>query len=284
MARPHIDFIQSQVLPWQRDLYGGGRPGVETRILSLDTETGASSLLIRYPAGWSRAGPEHLEADEEFFVLDGAIQINGTRYAEKCYAHFPEGYLRTAAASKDGAVVLTFFSAEPHPTASDKPSSRYDAKRLVEHIDVLAAGLSKDFSKLGNASSPGVKASANRILREDPYDHEQTWILCSSPLFRGGVVETHPVVEELFLVSGEKASNTGLLQQGAYFWRPPGIPHGPFGSKTGAVNFFRTKGGPLETEYVGGEENFTWTPEHRPVLPPELQEQGREPWPRTYCF
>ena len=36
MARPHIEFVQSQVLPFRKGLYGGSRPDVEMRILSID--------------------------------------------------------------------------------------------------------------------------------------------------------------------------------------------------------------------------------------------------------
>ena len=80
MARPHIEFVPTQLLPWQRGLYGGSRPDVEVRVLSIDDDNGASSLMIRYPPGWARGGPEYLDVDEEFFVLDGAIEINGLSY------------------------------------------------------------------------------------------------------------------------------------------------------------------------------------------------------------
>ena len=38
MARSHVEFIQSQVLPFSNGLYGGARPDVEMRILSMDHE------------------------------------------------------------------------------------------------------------------------------------------------------------------------------------------------------------------------------------------------------
>ena len=46
MARPHIEFIQSQVLPFSRGLYGGARPDVEVRTLSLDVRTDGNTLDI----------------------------------------------------------------------------------------------------------------------------------------------------------------------------------------------------------------------------------------------
>ena len=60
MARPHTEFIQVQALPWQRGLYGGARDDVESKVLSLDDETGASTAMVRYPAGWTRPESEIL--------------------------------------------------------------------------------------------------------------------------------------------------------------------------------------------------------------------------------
>ena len=64
MARPHIEFIQSQVLPWSEGLYAGTRQGVQSKTLSVDDETGSASVLVRYPPGWVQPGPGYLSADE----------------------------------------------------------------------------------------------------------------------------------------------------------------------------------------------------------------------------
>ena len=68
--RPHIDFVQAQNLPWQSAAIVD-RPSLSLKLLSQDPESGALSVLLRYPAGWS-AADEWLDADDEFFVLDGS--------------------------------------------------------------------------------------------------------------------------------------------------------------------------------------------------------------------
>lgn len=73
--RPHIEFVQSQLLPWRRIGPGLARPDAEYKLLSRDPGDGACSALMRYAPGWSREGPEHLLAAEEFYVLDGALQM-----------------------------------------------------------------------------------------------------------------------------------------------------------------------------------------------------------------
>lgn len=277
MSRPHIEFVHEQVLPWETGLYGGARPEVHVRTLSRDDETGASSLLLRYPPGWRREEPEHLLADEEFFVLSGSLEINGAHYHDLCYGFFPAGHVRESASSPDGALVLTFFEGEPR-RAEGRPANPMDAERLVERLHMMEGDWGAGFHPL---FPPG---AGRKYLRKDPYDGEHSWILGTMPLRFGRRREKHPVVEEMFLLAGELVGPFGAMHAGAYFWRPPEIWHGPFGTKTGYLTLFRTKGGPLSTEFDDNRLEFSWTPEYRPVLPPRLAEfarspyQGRPPW------
>ncbi len=109
MARPHILFIMTQDIPWQKGTYGTGRQDVESKILSIDEAGTDATTVVRYPAGWLRDEAEHNTAHEEFLVLDGAITINGMTYDKHCYGFFPKGYTRESAYSARGAVLLTMF-------------------------------------------------------------------------------------------------------------------------------------------------------------------------------
>ena len=44
-----------------------------------------------------------LDADEEFIVLDGALEIDGVAYGRHDYAHLPRGLRRTGLRSAGGA-------------------------------------------------------------------------------------------------------------------------------------------------------------------------------------
>ena len=92
LDREHIEFVQAQMLPWLRIGAGLARPDAEIKLLSRDDGDGACSVLLRFPAGWSRGGPEHLLADEEFYVLDGEIELNGQVYGQDAYAFLPAGW------------------------------------------------------------------------------------------------------------------------------------------------------------------------------------------------
>ncbi len=84
--------------------------------------------------------------------------------------------------------------------------------------------------------------------------------------------EVHPTVEEMYLLAGEVHGNRGVMRPGAYFWRPASEPHGPFGTQTGNLYFFRTQGGQTvrrRTSTPIGRSD--WWPDYDPVLPAELQ-------------
>lgn len=279
MGRPFIEFVQAQVLDWSRGLYGGARPDVDVRMLSLDDDTGASSTLLRYAPGYERSIAEELAADEELFVLDGDLTIDGTRYDRYGYAHLPAGTPRREVSSEQGAVVLTFFSAEPSAKEVNVGDGGDEDPRLVRHVDAFAG-------EWGGNFHPRFPAGAGRkFLRQDPLDGEQTWVLGTMPLRWGHRPEKHPVVEEMYLLSGTLIGHRGTMHAGAYFWRPPEEWHGPFGSPTGNLMIFRTKGGPLSTVYTEDEREFTWEPPHDPILPPELAERFSEPYdPECRCY
>lgn len=274
MSRPWIEYIQSQNLPWTAHDIWGVRPGVRIKLLSLDHQSGASSLLIQYPPNWRLEPEGALGVDEELLVLNGSLSIGPQRYTELAYAHLPSGYSRVPMTSETGAVVLTFFSGRPTVIKS----SEYDPARLVAHLDSFAVPYTGKFHP---EFPPG---AGRKSLFEDPITHDQTWILGTLPMRWAERAEVHPVVEEMYLLSGESHGNRGIMRPGAYFWRPPEIPHGPYGTLTGNLYFFRTKGGPLSTHYIDADRPFTWWPEYDPVVPPELTHAKGETPTLPHCW
>lgn len=261
MSRPWIEFIQSQNLPWRSGDLGGIRPGVQFKELSRDEANGACSLLVRYPAGWHGTGGV-LSVDDEFLVLDGALTIGGRQYGPMAYAHLPAGFDAGAWTSQAGAVVLEFFSGHPGPGRADPA---IDDRRLVLHQDTFQVPYTGNFHP---EFPPG---AGRKLLYTDPDTQDTTWILGTMPMRWAERAEVHPTVEEMYLLSGEVHGNRGVMRPGAYFWRPPSRPHGPYGTLTGNLYLFRTKGGTLSTSYVEPDRKFGWWPEYDPVLPAELE-------------
>jgi hypothetical protein len=260
MARPHIEFVQTQLLQWRSDRLQSLRPGVEVKVLSEDPVDGACSLLVKYPAGFSiPAGA--LNVDDEFLVIDGSLTIGEQEYREFGYAHLPAGYQTGGWSSREGAIVLEFFSGAPQAAAP----SAYDERRLVLHLD----GFQVPYT--GNFHPQFPPGAGRKMLFQDPITQDATWLLGTLPIRWAERSEVHPTVEEMYLLAGEVHGDHGVMRPGAYFWRPPLVPHGPYGTLTGNLYFFRTKGGNLSTNYVDPKKPFHWRPEYDPVLPAELE-------------
>lgn len=280
MARPHICFVQAQMIPWARGLYGGARPDVESKVLSADDTDGSATLVVRYPPGWQRSRAEHLLAHEEFLVLDGWIEVNGRRYDTHTYGFLPKGHVRASARAPEGAVLLTMFYGEPRAAAGEPAKGVFDEKLLVEYVNPLE--LEWDPGLVDPQLSRGV---AIKPLREDPYTKEVSFLYCSPPhRVPPGMSKpqwTHPMVEEIYTLEGDYVwGDLGRMQRGGYCWWREGVYHGPAGTDTGYNLFVRTVGGPLVNHFDTVKKPFTWTPQHRPVLPPELQPYG-QPLPKT---
>lgn len=267
MPRPWIEFIQSQKLPWQGAPLAGLRPGVEAKVLSEDSETGALSLLTRYPRGF-RLAPSRLAVDNELLVLQGELAIGSRHHGRLGYAHLPAGFQADGEwRSEAGAVVLEFFSAAP---AAEGGDPGFDPQRLVIGLDGLGVPYTGNFHP---EFPPG---AGRKTLYTDPASGDATWLLGTLPLRWAERAEVHPTVEEMFLLAGEVHGNRGVMRPGAYFWRPANEFHGPYGTLTGNLYFFRTKGGGLSTEYVEPERPFRWDPEYDPILPASLADYAGE--------
>ena len=261
MGRPHVEFVQSQRLPWERGRLSRVRGAVATRLLSRDPADGACSLLVEYPAGFTCEGGA-LCADDEFLVLGGALEIDGQRHGKLAYAHLPAGYTTREWAAPQGAVVLEFFSREP---ARLTAPVAHDPRRLVRHLD----GFTVPYT--GNFHPEFPPGAGRKLLYSDPLTQDASWLLGTLPMRWAERAETHPVVEEMYLLAGEVHGDRGVMRPGAYFWRPPGVAHGPYGTQTGNLYFFRTRGGGLSTTYVDAARPFQWRPPYAVVLPAEYE-------------
>lgn len=274
LNRPHIEFIQAQLVPWRRIGPNAARPDVEYKFLSRDPQSGACSAILRYPPGWRREGPEHVLADEEIYVLDGELRIDDRLYGPDTYAFLPQGWTRSFAESRGGAVVLSYFNAEPHWRAGD---GACDEARAVPLLDVLHM----PWDMRVNDQRLAYLGISRKDLRCDTQTGERTFLSMmlpqSEPPQRTEKQERHPIVEEAFIIGGSLTGPQGTMHPGAYFWRPPGIAHGPFGTRWGAVALIRFLGGRHVNQW-GEEAPFSFEAPYDPVLPADLDALRHAPW------
>ena len=277
-SRPHIEFVQAQCLPWLRIGPGLARPDAEYKLLSRDADTGACTVLMRYPPGWSRGGPEHILADEEFYVLEGDLRMDDRIYGADCYGFLPAGWTRSHMQSEKGCVLLACYACEPHLIGSAGDGSAEASPRAVPWLD--AAAMPWDMS----LNDPKLRhlGISRKNLRTDPDTGERTFLSLilpqAVPEANKGPREIHPVVEEAYLIAGSLTGPHGTMYPGAYFWRPPGIPHGPFGARWGAVSLIRFVGGRHVNEWTSDEAPFDFATAYVPVLPEGLAHLAGLQW------
>jgi hypothetical protein len=277
MTRPHTVFVQAQELPWTTGVYGSGRSDVEAKTLSFDESSGASTMILHYPAGWSRPAEHHVGVHEEILILEGSLEINGRTYGPYCYANLPKGYTRSSAASPQGAVVLTMFSGTPH-ASEGVATDPIDPKLLVERIDCAGKGLE------GWTENPYTRyliGTGVQPLREDPYTGEISILYSALPFRYMEKQWSHPTVQEMYLLSGEYVINdVGILKPGAYCWWRENLFHGPYGSHTGFMFFIRTDGGKLANLIKEEIIPVDYQAPHNPSLPEALHPYNAELPPR----
>ena len=273
MGRPHIEFLQSQSLEWEPEPL---LPGAWKRTLSRDPETGACTQMSKMEPGLHFEKGSRIAADEEFYVLSGCYYLNGYEYAAGCYGYYPAGHPRAQAYSSEGAVLLRFFDAEPRLMSPDEPAPG-GRPPAIEFIDAFRMVWDRSvFDYRLNHLAPGRK-----ILRIDPVTQQKTFLFMTAPQTHPtnwrGPKEQHPTPEEAFVLAGDLTGEYGTMRPGSYFWRPPHIDHGPYGSRGGSLCLIRFVGGAHVNQWSESLHTFSYQQPYAPVLPPELAAIARPP-------
>lgn len=276
VSREHIEFIQSQVLPWQSCPF---QYDVQYKELSVDEETQATSGVFKYKKNWIEEEAYWLASEEEFFVLKGEIEINKIRYTEGYYGYLPANYLRKTVKANKYTVLLRFIDQSPTPIYYQYGDPiPVMSKAAIEGINTFDMHWDKGIQdeKLSHLDF------GRKTLRIDPTTKAKTFLYMVSPQTYPpqwkGPREHHPTVEESFCVTGSLAGEHGVMRTGAYFWRPPEIPHGPYGSRTGAVLLIRFVDGEHINHWSKELYPFSFDPDYAPILPERLQSIGKKEW------
>ena len=210
MARPYIEFVQTQNVDWALQADGS-----IVKRLNVDPVDGEETLIVRYPAGFSRADLGVEDRAEEFIVLEGRVAIGGTAHGYHGYGFVPRGESAGVRETAEGATLLVF-----------------------------------------------------RYGRNDPH---------SVPPHAEMPAEIHDHFEEMFMLQGEMWTPEGLVRPGAYFYRPPGIVHGPHVSQGGFFQIMRAGANYVRTSW-SEPKPLPIGQAYAPTMPDDVPESWRRAW------
>ncbi|MEM8982347.1 MAG: DUF4437 domain-containing protein [Pseudomonadota bacterium] len=236
MTRPHIEpFVElnDAYKPFKLP----GFVGTDYKVLSLDVDTGACSLKVRFKNGFSRP-PGLSYSDWEMFVLTGSARYDEQTLTEGHYLFVPAGVSTPVLNVDDGCEALLFFNdAEPHFEESD---AHHDLALTAGIVSLNAYGDAPWSS--GSIVSPSVASGCMiKLLRFDPLTEAMTFLYMMSPEFMQDNISYHDCAEESYHIWGDSwMMQFGDLPTGGYFWRPPYINHGSFRCKLGCIAIGRT--------------------------------------------
>lgn len=273
MARPHIEFVQTQNVGWT-DMPDGSR----AKVLSSDETSTDATLIVRYPAGWSSDAFAPDAPAEEYFVLDGVILTDGEECGQHSYGFIPAGSGLGRRRTDGGATLLIFRHAQgdADTLAGVAEPIRIDTMRMPWDVSTYDPVLS--YMQL-----------ARKILRLGPNDSGRTFLLTGLPHGlppRGELrSERHRHCEEMFMLHGEMFAPEGRMCPGAYFYRPPGIVHGPHVSCTGFLQIMRSPGANrIVTEWSDEYHPLPIDNPYSPVMPAGTPDSWTRPFDRQHQY
>ena len=236
MARPHIEPFVDRTVPFRKMTLPGFGKGMQYKTLSLDTDTGACSLICRFEAGYELP-PGMSYTELEMFVLNGSIVLGDQTHAPGTYICLPAGVHLPAMKMPRGATALMYYNhGEPSFVESDADHPLAERSELA--IVNAYEQLQWTSAAIYPATAPGCLV---KILKYDQRTQGFTFLYCMTPNFWQDNISYHDCCEESYHIWGTSwMMQFGELPTGGYFWRPPYINHGAFACKLGTLALGRT--------------------------------------------
>lgn len=248
--RKHVEFIHVDDVPWQPlSVVGEGMTeGCEVRVLSIDPADGATTCILKMPAGWTHGEPFVTDAPEQLYVLSGDLHIGEITYTEGNYTYRPAGVAHDSMWSNSGCTALVMWDKR-----FDVRPGNGTTEGMIERLDTIKMHWQPTIAEGPQA---GIMV---KIVRHVPETGEMTFITGILPYWREDRREHHDCVEESFKLTGDMNLNLNLgdrmlMTENCYFYRPPYRKHGPMFTRTGTMSLIRVSStlvnhyGPLPEE------------------------------------
>lgn len=272
MTRPHTEFVQCQALPWSREAQIPLLSDCDSRLLSVNERSPENDFtaMVNLPPAW-RAQESVFGADLEIFVLEGMVGVNDVALTADCYALVPAG-TEVDLHSNTGARALLFTL----------PGLETTTETQIRVIDCWNI----EWDEVSYSSEVEFLGLRRKTLRDNEPAGRRSIVLAvqshAIPPDRRGPKERHPCAEEMYLLGGDLISDRGTMREGAYFWRPKEIEHGPFASRTGCLALVRFHGRNFANHLSDATHEVNLYPEYRPILPAEMSRKLDWEWRSSF--
>jgi hypothetical protein len=216
----------------------GFKKGMHYKMLSIDEDTGACTMTVKYDAGY-KLPPGMSYTEYELIILSGTIKYGDDVCTAGYYVRVPAGVHMPAMHVPRGAMVMLMYNfAEPSFVESDEDHELAMRSQLTLVDSYEGMQWMPSSGAIYPAVAPGCLL---KILKYDPLTEALSFLYCMTPKFWQDNISYHDCAEEAYHIWGTSwMMQFGDLPTGGYFWRPPWINHGAFRSDYGILAFGRT--------------------------------------------
>ncbi|MCP4000162.1 MAG: DUF4437 domain-containing protein [Gammaproteobacteria bacterium] len=238
MARKHIEPFVDREVPFKKMTLPGFKKGMHYKMLSIDEDTGACTMTVKYDAGY-KLPPGMSYTEYELIILSGTIKYGDDICTAGYYVRVPAGVHMPAMHVPRGAMVMLMYNfAEPSFVESDEDHELAMRSQLTLVDSYEGMQWMPSSGAIYPAVAPGCLL---KILKYDPLTEALSFLYCMTPKFWQDNISYHDCAEEAYHIWGTSwMMQFGDLPTGGYFWRPPWINHGAFRSDYGILAFGRT--------------------------------------------
>ncbi len=235
--RGHVEFLQANELNSISYTFGDLSPGLRAFELT-GTPSSDSSLLLNGSPLWRFQEDVIFRSDIEILILNGDLVINSATLCRGDYIFIKAGEKVIDFRTHNGFELLWMSNGPNDWIIGDTASNACMAS--INSINAIEMPWMPSPSYEGRPAEEADPALGVKILRQDPETTAYTLMTRQQPGWVDRRLEAHDTWEELFLLQGDYLmGTTGIINGGAYIFRPPTRPHGPQATHKGAVWFCR---------------------------------------------
>lgn len=204
--------------------------GLLRRTINADPANGAETLVVDIPTGWTMEESLWNEADLEFVVLEGDLEIAGVSATRGAHGFLPAGTPLGPIRSQGGAEIIwwhdsTFQLRTGTPPSPTKPRSFLEDLYDEANWDTIVHAF-EGVTDVGSHDGLEVPTRCIR-LRKVEESGKDTILFVLPRGFQKTSLEYHHSTEEIFILGGWTATDPyHVYMPGQYLCWEPGVIHG----------------------------------------------------------